>query len=71
MIGCFLAAAANIICMGTFPGSKKVECVKVEGINLCVDSHMDTACYQDTLKEWVGEGVSESDLAEIITEECK
>jgi len=70
MIGCFLVAAANIVCLVTYPGIKQVECVKIEGINLCVDSHMDTSCYQDTLKEWVWEGLSEENLVELINEEC-
>lgn len=55
MFSCFLASKLAIVCLVTFPGTKKVECIEVGNYELCVDTHLDTECYQESAFEWYNE----------------
>ena len=52
MFSCVLAAKLAIVCLVTLPGVKEVECIDVGEYSLCVDSHYDTECLQNTAIEW-------------------
>jgi len=70
MLKCVIISFNSILCMFTDPGVKKVECVDLVGKTLCVDTALDTECYQETLKEWSWEGEDLKTVVENMNEDC-